>query len=187
MHEMTDFDMEDGASERRDSQQPETRSRWATRLPFLVALGRPLQLMLSFLILCLAGYVVKIFGGDYAHTFASSILSFAWTIMLMLYIVITPLRVPKLYNRWTHYTLEFFTLVVWVVTFALFVGECQTWDAAEDAVADVLTPDEVAAINSVPGQDSAIMAMRAATWLSGGNSVFFFLSLITCILGHVRT
>jgi hypothetical protein len=76
--------------------------------------------------------------------------------------------------------LEFFTLVVWVVTFALLVGECQSWDAAEDAVAGVLTPEEVAAINSVPGQDSAIMALRAATWLSGGNSVFFFLTLLTC-------
>ncbi|KAN0121939.1 hypothetical protein V8E51_000265 [Hyaloscypha variabilis] len=184
---MTEFDEEGGASERPESQQSERRNRLARMLPFLVALGRPVQLMLSFLILCLAGYVVKTFGGDYAHTFASSIISFAWTIMLMLYIIITPLRVPKLYNRWIHHILEFFTLVVWVVTFAFFVGECQSWDAAEEALADVLTPQEVALINSVPGEDSAIMAMRAATWLSGANSVFFFLTLITCILAHIQT
>src|ERR1700712_5616790 len=83
--------------------------------------------------------------------------------------------------------LEFFTLVVWVVTFALLVGECQSWDAAEDALADVLTPDEVAAINSVPGQNTAISAMRAATWLSGVNSVFFFLTLLTCSMSKQST
>jgi hypothetical protein len=80
--------------------------------------------------------------------------------------------------------LELLTLVVWVVTFALFVGECQSWDAAEDAITDVLPPDEVATINSLPGQDGAIMAMRAATWLSGGNSVFVFFTLITCSMPH---
>ena len=47
MHEMADFDQERGAgaSERRDSQQSETRSRWTRMLPFLVALGRPVELV----------------------------------------------------------------------------------------------------------------------------------------------
>lgn len=76
--------------------------------------------------------------------------------------------------------IEFLTLVAWVVTFALLVEECQAWDAAEDAVEDVLTPEELASLNSLPGQDSAIMAMKAATWLSGSNSVFVFLTLIAC-------
>jgi hypothetical protein len=76
--------------------------------------------------------------------------------------------------------LETLTLVISVVTFALLVGECQSWDAEEDAVADVLTSDEVAAINSLPRQDSAIIVLRVATWLAGGNSVFFFLTLVTC-------
>jgi len=182
MHEMMDYEHEHG-----DSEQEGSQSRWTRRIPFLVAVMRPFQLILAFIILCLTGYIVKVFGGDFAHTFASSIISFAWSIMLLLYIFITPLRVPKLYKRWVHYCLETLTLVVWVVTFALLVGECQSWDAAEDAVADVLTPEEAAAINSIPGQDSAIKALRAATWLSGGNSVFFFLTLVTCILGNIRT
>ena len=49
---------------------------------------------------------------------------------------------------------------------------------------DVLTPDIVAEINSVPGENAAIMAMRAATWLSGADSVLFFLTLITCSTFH---
>lgn len=75
---------------------------------------------------------------------------------------------------------EFLTLVVWIILFALLVNECQSFDAAEDAVADVLSTEEANAINSIPGQDSAIMGLRAATWLSGTNSSFIFLTLIAC-------
>ena len=44
---MTNFDQEGGAgaAERRDSQTPESGSRWSKMLPFLVALGRPVQLV----------------------------------------------------------------------------------------------------------------------------------------------
>ncbi len=42
---MTEFDEEGGASERPESQQSERRNRLARMLPFLVALGRPVQLV----------------------------------------------------------------------------------------------------------------------------------------------
>ena len=135
---MTEFDEEGGASERPESQQSERRNRLARMLPFLVALGRPVQLV-RFITRCawarkiltcyldailpytLLGWLCgenfwrrlcefdtslfrfiqlmtylkgSYFLYDSLHasqisqlTFtASSIISFAWTIMLMLYV-----------------------------------------------------------------------------------------------------
>ena len=76
--------------------------------------------------------------------------------------------------------MEIFVTCLWIATVALLSWECQTWDAAEDVVSDVLTTEQAAMVNSLPNQDSGILSLRAATALASINCVFWAVTLFIC-------
>lgn len=76
--------------------------------------------------------------------------------------------------------MEIFVTCLWIATVALLSWECQTWDAAEDVVSDVLSSEQAALVNSLPNQDSGILSLRAATALASINCVFWAVTLFVC-------
>ena len=76
--------------------------------------------------------------------------------------------------------MEIFVTCLWIATVALLSWECQTWDAAEDVVSDVLSTEQAAMLNSLPNQDSGILSLRAATALASINCVFWAVTLFIC-------
>ncbi|KAG9229989.1 hypothetical protein BJ875DRAFT_488407 [Amylocarpus encephaloides] len=156
---------------------PPRTSIWKTRNLWLAVL-RMSQLLVGFTAVCLAGFTAHVFLGDWFHTFTFTLFTFIWTIGFLAYVYITLIWFPKLYSYWAHLGLEIVTLIFWLASFSLLIWECQTWDGAQIALVDTLEPEYVAAINSLPKQDAAIAALRAATALTCVNWILFGGTLI---------
>jgi hypothetical protein len=73
--------------------------------------------------------------------------------------------------------LEIATVILCVFTFSILVEECQTWDEFEDVV---LCLEEAAAMNPVHIQLAAMKVLRAATWVSGLQTILTAVTLFTC-------
>jgi len=90
-------------------------------LPFWMAIIRVVQLVLAFLTLILCAYASTVFGGSSSSAalavqtifpgYNMSFFTFAWTVLFMLYIFLTPLVYPKFYLSYAHLGLEFLTVI----------------------------------------------------------------------------
>ncbi|KAL2060275.1 hypothetical protein VTL71DRAFT_9670 [Oculimacula yallundae] len=132
---------------------------------------------LSFTVLFCTGFTAYIFLGDWLHTFDLSFLTFIVTMLFMTYIFVGPRRFPKVYQYKVHIAMEIFVTCLWIATVALLSWECQTWDAAEKVVSDVLSSEQFALVNSLPNQDMGIHSLRAATVLASVNCIFWAFTL----------
>jgi len=115
-------------------------------LPFWVAIIRVVQLIFAFLVLVLTAYASNTFGGspggsnvvnDLFPGYSMSFFTFAWTVLFLLYIFLTPLAFPHFYHSYAHLGLEFLTVVFWLTTFALLANECQWWSAEQSGLEDL--------------------------------------------------
>ncbi|KAH7400349.1 hypothetical protein BKA64DRAFT_744974, partial [Cadophora sp. MPI-SDFR-AT-0126] len=155
------------------SDQEMVRRTLVSSMSFWLIITRLLQITLSFTVLFCTGYTANIFHGDWFHTFGLSFVTFIVTMLFMFYIFVIPRRFPKVYQYRVHIAMEIFVTCLWIATVALLSWECQTWDAAEDVVSDVLSSEQAAMVNSLPNQDSGILSLRAATALASINCVFW--------------
>lgn len=112
-------------------------------LPFWVAIIRVVQLVLAFLVLILTAYASNTFGGSPDGSivvnslfpgYSMSFFTFAWTVLFLLYIFLTPLAFPKFYLTFAHLGLEFLTVIFWLTTFALLADECKWWSAEQSSL-----------------------------------------------------
>jgi len=98
--------------------------------------------------------------------------TFSWTILLLLYIFVTPLWYPQAYLYWAHLGFEITTVIFWLVTFALLAQEAAAFDVISGAENDInqglsdtgvqiIWPNWKAAINST----KAAAGLGALTWL----------------------
>ncbi|KAK0108593.1 hypothetical protein ONS95_003390 [Cadophora gregata] len=159
------------------SNQEMIRQTLISSMSFWLTIARLLQISLSFTVLFCTGYTANIFLGDWFHTFGLSFVTFVVTMLFMFYIFVTPRRFPKVYQYRVHIAMEIFVTCHWIATVALLSWECQTWDAAEDVVSDVLSYEPSDTVHSLPHQDSGIRSLRAATALASINCVLWAITL----------
>ncbi|KAG0635748.1 hypothetical protein HOY80DRAFT_980515 [Tuber brumale] len=77
------------------------------------------QVSLSLLIIALAAFALSAIPyGNTFGTFGFNIFTCLFTIIVGAYLLITPLRAPKLYNCWAALVLEIFGVIFWLSAFA---------------------------------------------------------------------
>jgi uncharacterized membrane protein len=77
------------------------------------------QVSLSVLILALAAFALSAIPyGNTFGTFGFNIFTCMFTLIVGAYLLITPLRAPKLYNCWAALVLEIFGVIFWLSAFA---------------------------------------------------------------------
>ncbi|CAZ81227.1 unnamed protein product [Tuber melanosporum] len=77
------------------------------------------QVSLSVLILALAAFALSAIPyGNTFGTFGFNIFTCMFTLIVGAYLLITPLRAPKLYNCWAAFVLEIFGVFFWLSPFA---------------------------------------------------------------------
>lgn len=96
-------------------------------VPFWLALIRVAQFALTLLVLILDAYAGSVFGVTYYAGYGFSFFMFAWTLLFLGYIFVTPLWFPAAYNYWAHLGLEIFTTVLWLSAFATLASEAAAW------------------------------------------------------------
>jgi len=158
-------------------------------LPFWVAIIRVIQLIFAFLVLVLAAYAGSVFpswfDSNWFPGYAMSYFTFAWTLLFLIYIFLSPLFFPRIYHYWIHLGLEFLTTVFWLTTFALLANESSIWTAEQDAInlansassqIDQLTGADVK-FGSFSKEEHAIKTSRAATAFAALDWVLFMVTL----------
>ncbi|KAG4430210.1 hypothetical protein IFR05_014312 [Cadophora sp. M221] len=168
------------------SDQEMVRRTLLSSMSFWLTITRMLQIALSFTVLFCTGYTANIFLGDWFHTFGLSFVTFIITMLFMFYVRSPVYNNAELFGgsankpEYRSSAMEIFVTCLWIATVALLSWECQTWDAAEDVVSDVLSSEQAALVNSLPNQDSGILSLRAATALASINCVFWAVTLFIC-------
>lgn len=106
---------------------------------------------------------------------------FFWTILVLAYIIITPLFMPKIYVYWVQLLLEFKTTVFWLATFALLAEEAAAWGSVEGLLNyPVVDPKgNTTYVDYWPGWKSAIDSTKAAAGLGALTWLLFVVSLVT--------
>jgi len=141
-------------------------------LPFWVALIRIAQFILALIVVILIGYASSVFGAAFIPGYGMTFFTFAWTVIFLLYIFITPLWYPEAYHYWAHLGFETTLVVFWLVTWALLAQEASEIDsvvsldnqALADAglnLGDIFPTSWTHAINAT----KAGAALGALTWL----------------------
>jgi len=152
-------------------------------LPFWLAIIRILQLVFAFLVLVLTAYSSNAFGGDsdgstLVNTFfpgySMSFFSFAWTLLFLLYILLTPLAFPKFYHSYAHLVLEFLTVVFWLTTFALLADECKWWVAEQNSLSSYKKYG-----GSSKQIDKLLTASKASRAATGFAAIVWILFMVT--------
>jgi len=175
-------------------------------LPFWVAIIRVFQLLFAFLVMILTAVASSDFGFDASTvgfgiiTFAGYSMSwftFAWTILFLLYIFVTPLWFPKFYLSWAQLGLEFLTVIFWLSTFALLADEGKWWSLLQTAINEEKQAEQLSGLNSTdfsdtPGlsgvlsdfskEESGIKCSRAAIGLSALTWLLFVVTFIVFAL-----
>lgn len=115
-------------------------------LPFWVAILRVVQFIFAFIVLVLTAYASNTFGGSPGGSivvntlfpgYSMSFFTFAWTVLFLLYIFLTPLAYPRFYHSYAHLGLEFLTVVFWLTTFALLANESSWWSDEQTGLNDL--------------------------------------------------
>jgi len=107
--------------------------------------------------------VVQLFPG-----YNMSFFTFAWTVLFMLYIFLTPLVYPKFYLSYAHLGLEFLTVIFWLTTFALLADECKYWVAFQDSYSSrysQIYDDDADKYVAASKTSRAATGIAAITWL----------------------
>jgi len=163
-------------------------------LPFWLAIVRVIQLLLAFLVLVLTAYSSATFSNDGTDGnlivqtlfpgYNMSFFTFAWTILFLLYIFLTPLIYPKFYHSYAHLGLEFLTVIFWLTTFALLADECKWWVAEQDSLEAIKKLYKDFGSNNGSGYSgevnkllSACKASRAATGIAAIVWILFMVTL----------
>ncbi|KUJ14932.1 uncharacterized protein LY89DRAFT_735988 [Mollisia scopiformis] len=149
-------------------------------LPFWVALIRIAQFILALITLILAGYASGVFGAGYFPGYGMTFFTFAWTVLFLLYIFVTPLWFPQVYLYWAHLGFEIATVIFWLVTFALLAQEAAVWNAFSTADAELNTALSEAGSNAIvfPHWDQAIKATKAAAGIGALTWLLFIVTLV---------
>jgi len=92
-------------------------------LPFFVTIIRIAQLVLTIIILGLAGNTINGLTGGSGATFGLEPLGFTifccvWTLLVNAYLLATPIFLPVAYNMWGHLALEALSWLFWLSGFA---------------------------------------------------------------------
>jgi hypothetical protein len=136
-------------------------------LPFWMAIVRIVQFVLTLLVMILSAFASSVFGAGYWPGYGMSFFVFAWTLIFLGYIFVTPLWFPQFYLYWVHLGLECVTVVFWLSTFALLAEEAAAWDIVGDF------------FEIWPKGNEAIGATKGAAAMGAINWALFVFTLIT--------
>jgi len=131
-----------------------------------MAIVRIVQFVLTLLVMILSAFASSVFGAGFFPGYGMSFFVFAWTLIFLGYIFVTPLWFPHAYIYWVHLGLECTTVVFWLSTFALLAEEAAAWDIVDEFV------------DAWPKWSSAIGATKGAAAMGGINWALFVFTLI---------
>ncbi|TGZ77737.1 hypothetical protein EX30DRAFT_343800 [Ascodesmis nigricans] len=118
---------------------------------------RAVQGVLNIIILGLAAYCVDITGkGPYGWTYSEAaflVFTTIWTLLVLAYLVLTPMFMPKYHNRWAVLGLEAVTMIFWFAGFiamAASIGgiHCNSRYYGEEACRGINTAKAAAALGA---------------------------------------
>ncbi|KAE8446768.1 hypothetical protein EG329_011673 [Mollisiaceae sp. DMI_Dod_QoI] len=149
-------------------------------LPFWVALIRIAQFILALIVLILAAYASSVFGADYFAGYGMTFFTFSWTILFLIYILVTPLWFPQFYLYWAHLGFEITTVVFWLTAWALLAQEASAWNAFQSAedLENQDIADSGVQIDVFPHSKQAIGATKGAAGLGALTWLLFVITLV---------
>ncbi|RFU27245.1 hypothetical protein B7463_g9097, partial [Scytalidium lignicola] len=133
----------------------------------------------AIIIVGLTGYSASVFNASSFHGYGMSFFTFAWTILLMLYVLCTPFFFPEAYNYWLHLIFESLTTLFTLVTFALIANEVSAWTSAHSVLASInkSNANKGFMLLTWPAGDSALNSLKAALTFAVAQWVLFVISL----------
>ncbi|KAF4630823.1 hypothetical protein G7Y89_g7321 [Cudoniella acicularis] len=161
-----------------------------SRLSFGVIVARVILLVLALIVFALSGSVAESLGPDHCDYLQAVVLSLATFIsnMILVFYVykifVIPQVTPELYLYEIHILLEAVTFILSIFTFFLLIGEYQTWNEFKDIV---LSPEEAAAMQAMSIQVPSMENLRAATYISGIQTISAIAVPATCVVAHFRS
>ncbi|KAG0134856.1 hypothetical protein HOY82DRAFT_583896 [Tuber indicum] len=137
---------------------------------------RVAQVSLSVLILALAAFALSAIPyGNTFGTFGFNIFTCLFTFIVGAYLLVTPLRAPKLYNCWAALVLEIFGVIFWLSAFATLAS----WASLGLLTVDYLDNITKEAEERYARYRAGWRCAGAAAGLGGIVWILFMITLIT--------